>query len=479
MEAVCLPLHRLHRRQQCPASVLTALAMLSIKDINSSLNCIVWLALLACDAGQELVQAIQRAQLQLAPADMQRLASVAARNDVAMLNYKKLTRQLKGHLSRPASALSAQVTPATAAQPGTSADSAQGVQVQQRPQSAMPAAKQASNTLPEQGQTPSSRNSSSGVSSIRTKGGSNRSSRPSSAPARPHGADAASGSSGSNVSREEYVCARAWGRNNREGVSVVSHWFCGSRRDAAAADETAHWMPGHAADAITRGWGLNGPAPWDGAPAAGCCAGSAAAADGAAAAGSGCGNSQGHDVVPAWMIGADALHGTCRIRQPFGETLTAAAGAAAVAAETDGDGMQGKQVAAQLAPADLRPVPEDSHCRPASAGVMSQRPASAGPSCMRPGTQSQQQQQQQHLWDHVDSKLSGRRQQQQRPMSAVSAMHSSPNKAAASSGIHRPVALGLGELMIMGRSSSGVGLAERRRLVQSQQQDLLAVRMLS
>jgi hypothetical protein len=174
-------------------------------------------------------------------------------------------------------------------------------------------------------------------------------------------------------------------------------------------------------------------------------------------------------VVPAWMIGADALHGTCRISQPFGETMTAAGGAAAVA--TQGTGSEGReqQGLVQMAPADLRVVAGGSQCRPASAGALAQRSASAGPSCMRPGAQSQQQQ-----WGHVD-----RQQQLQRPMSAVLVRRSSPSKAAADSGAHSPVALGLGALLITGRSSSGVGLAERRRLVQSQQQDLLAVRMLS
>jgi hypothetical protein len=190
----------------------------------------------------------------------------------------------------------------------------------------------------------------------------------------------------------------------------------------------------------------------------------------------GCDKSPGHDVVPAWMIGADALQGTCRISHPFGRTMPAAAGAAAAA--TEGTGREGReqQVLAELVPVGLRVVAGGGQCRPASSRVLAQRPASAGPSCMRPGTHIYQHHQQ--AWDHVDGSPDCRQQQLQQPMSALLVRRSSPSKAAAKSRAHRAVALGLGDLVITGRSSSSVGLAERRRLVQSQQQELMAVRLL-
>lgn len=452
----------------------------------------------AAAAGQELVQAMQRAQVQLAPAEAQHLA-VALQNNLGLLNYKKLTRQLKGRVSRPASALAAPAT-APAAEGQGAAVTAVGEASAMRQQQQQKGAAEAQRWQRPQTALPGSRLSSGGDANGRSMatgptqeacskcsnnsatvcGSKLGSSRPSSAPARPSKAGTNSCSNADSAAaafstREEYVCASAWRQSNREGVSAVPHWFCGSRRDAAVAGEAVHWRPGHAADAMTKGWGLNGPAPWDGAPAETCCAGGAAADRAAASAvivGAvsdwACG-----DVVPAWMIGADALHGTCRIGQPFGQTMQSAGQTAAaveddqhVADSRDGAVMQQAQAVGR-------------------GGQWKPRPASAGPCCRQPDSPScyqQQQQQPGQLLSWGQGSVRGGqagRQQLQRPKSAVLG-GCSPTRASGSS---KPqglsVDLGHAELVIAGRSSSRVGLAERRRLVEGQKQDLLAVRMLA
>lgn len=409
-------------------------------------------------SGQELVQAMQQAQVQLSASEAQRLAA-SLLNNAGLLDYKKLTRHLKGRVSRPASAQAAIAAPATAASAaapepsgtGGAGTGDAGVQQQhwQRPQSAVPGSRLPADSHSAAAQGCCSSNSSS-------KAGS----RPRSAPTRPSRSGqhaASSGSAGVNSSREEYVCARTWRGKNREGQSGVSHWFCGTRRDPAAAAETATWRPGHAADALTKGWGLNGPAPWDGAPAAGACCEGAASGGGVVGAGEGA-ELEGawlDDSVPAWMIGADALRGTCRVSLPSGQAAPAGGGAAAAAAARADAGRQQME---RLQPAEV-----------CSGGVLQKRPASAGACRMQAGGR------QQLLWGDGSSSLLQGSTLQRKPRPASAACSASRGGAAVS-GRSAVAAAGL---MITSSSSRGVGLAERRRLVQSQQQDLLAVRQLS
>lgn len=198
----------------------------------------------------------------------------------------------------------------------------------------------------------------------------------------------------------------------------MSHWFAGSRRDAVVAAETTQWRPGPAAAALAVGWGLNGPAPWSGVHADDGGDGGSAGAEFAAAAdvqaAVGFDGSSGSDVVPAWMVGADALHGTCRISQPFGDEVAAAATGLGL-----GGVVQSCAGVERLQPA-------------AAAATPPQRPQSAGARLQRPGS------------SHGRLKTQSDR------------------------------------LVVSCRSGggSGMGLAERRRLMQSEQQDLQAVRML-
>lgn len=407
-----------------------------------------WCGLLsvAVAAGQELVQALQQVQVQLSASEAQRLAA-SLRNNAGLLDYKKLTRQLKGHMSHPASAQPAIAVPATAAaaEPAAAGSTGTGdAGVQQhwrRPPSAVPGPR-----LPADSHSAAVQVCCSNSSSSETGGSS--SSRPRSAPSRPSGSSASRGGAGINVSREEYVCARNWRGKNRQGQSVVSHWFCGTRWDPAAAAETATWRPGHAADALTKGWGLNGPAPWDGVPAAeaACCV-DAAAGGGAAAAMAGGGQGAWlDDTVPAWMAGADTLHGTCRISVPFEQAAPAGGGAAAARADA------GQPQIDRLQPSET-----------GQGGVPHKRPASAGPCRVQAGGR------QQLLWGDGSSSLQGSNlQRKPRPMSAASGRGGAGRPAVAAAG-----------LVITRSSCTGVGLAERRRLVQSQQQDLAAVRLLA
>lgn len=428
--------------------------------------------------------------MQLSPVDAQRLTSALQRSNSSLLNYKKLTRQLKGRMSRPASALAAPVTGALPAELpqqqvsagpqrqqrpqsaglGSAMHVSAGQQRQQRPQSAVLGSARHPFTGSQASETPDSRHEVS--SSVQAVSSSRGSSRPASAPPRPS-QPASSGScccgAGAAVTssaQECNACASSWGSSNRVGVSAVSHWFGGSRRDVAAAAETAHWRPGPAADAITKSWGLNGPAPWDpDAPFSGTIGSQADSAAAAAAVGAcggglegGCSDGGSPDVVPAWLIGADAVYGTCKASQPFGCMLTAAA------AQGQSLGEAVDVAVDQLMPAERHSLTGYGQ-RPSSAAPKAaaecKRPSSAGPRLVGPGAQARQQQQQQMPWagSRVGSP-SKQHQSHQRPMSACQPQRRCMDLAS-------------------GGAACRVGLAEQRRLRESQQQDLLAVRLLT
>jgi hypothetical protein len=433
---------------------------------------------------------MQHAQLPLSPSDAQHLMA-ALTDNVGLLNYKKLTRQLKGRVTRPASAAAAPASSAPlAAHTTASADGgSQQQQQRQRPQSAVPVCRSqrggvlfvpeaAADTACLEQAAPHDKL----IGSIPHS--KHVGSRPSTAPARPCAVAAASSH---NHGSGKGIAKNPWSRCNKEGVSVVSHWFCGSRRDGAAAAETLHWRPGPAADGIIKGWGLHGPAPWDGAPdAAGPaddwpvdCAGGGS--DGMTESGSmqGQGRDIGStDVIPAWMCGADAVHGTCRISQPFGSSTAATAGAVGMGVSQQLDGQQ-EGVTGQSNLAASCSTAGSALQQPAA---VLQRRASAGP-CYRQAdghAEAQQQQyQQQKKWQQswigpaVSSHSPGKQPQPQRPLSAGCSVHrpGSAGQLRSAAGVHRG-------MMMSGSSTCSVGLAERRRLLSQQQQDLLAVRML-
>jgi len=421
-------------------------------------------------AGQELAQAMQHAQLQLSAPEAQHLAT-ALQNNTGLLDYKKLTRQLKGHVSRPASALAAH-TPLAAAGVAA-AQQSQPLQdhqqqarpgPQQRPQSAL------SRPQAWQGDSPAAAAAAAAATSAHCGGTVARavsgSSRPSTAPARPC-RPASAAAACRNSSQEAMACASSWRRSNREGVSGVSHWFGGSRRDAAAAAETTSWRPGHAADALSKGWGLNGAAPWTGSHTAAQAAATAADAVDSCAGDDAAGPSEPQDVVPAWLIGADALQGTSKVLQPFG-------GRAGTGCFTAGDFEdEGPSIAAEpLYPAARPSSSRCSHRQGASTAASMRRPLSAGPCCRQSATQPQDASQ--------ADRSTGSPKQLQQPMSAVAGGCRQRGPDVCGSG---SVLLGAGAgsqgLVVASSGRCSVGLAERRRLLQTQQQDLLAVRMLS
>jgi hypothetical protein len=436
-------------------------------------------------AAPELLQAMQHAQLPLSPSDAQHLMA-ALTDNVGLLNYKKLTRQLKGRITRPASASAAPASSAQATQPV--AGGAPQQQQRQRPLSAMPGGRSQRSGLLSHVvfQAAADVACLEHTQQDRLKGSMSHSksagSRPSTASARPCAAAAASSHGSGKGSAKN-----PWSRCNKEGVSVVSHWFCGSRRDGAAAAETLHWRPGPAADGIIKGWGLHGPAPWDGAPAA---AGAAedwhAGCAGGALHGAGEGGSlqeQGRyngstDIVPAWMCGADAVHGTCRISQPFGSAPCAATVGEMGMGESQQVDRQQEGVTSQVYPAASSSTAGSALQQPAAAVL--QRPASAGPCYRQAGRhveeqQQKQQQPQQQEWTGpaVGSNSRSKQLQPQRPLSAGCSV-----RRPSSAGQLRCAAVAHKDLVMGGSSTCGVGLAERRRLLSQQQQDLLAVRML-
>lgn len=235
--------------------------------------------------------------------------------------------------------------------------------------------------------------------------------------------------------------------------------------------QTTSWRPGHAADALSKGWGLNGAAPWTGSHTGAQAAATATDAVDSCAGDDAAGPCEPQDVVPAWLIGADALQGTSKVLQPFG-------GREGTACFTAGSAEgEGPPVAAEpLYPAAR---PSSSRCShrhqgaPPATGM--RRPLSAGPCCRQSATQPQDPSQ-----ADGRSVSTGSHKQLQRPMSAVAGGWRQRGPDVCGSG---SVLLGAGSgsqgLAVTSSGRCSVGLAERRRLLQTQQQDLLTVRMLS
>lgn len=274
-------------------------------------------------------------QLKLSPHDTQRLLS-ALKDNAGLLNYKKLTRQLKGRVSRPNSAQqqlqpqpqqAAAVTAVAAAGKPTQYVVDRMLHLQQQQQHGFSSLAPEVDTQPSRPSTAPARAQQTGISGVR-----------------PSAAAAADG---------------------------VDLWFAGSSRgQVAAAAALRAWSPTHAAEQVIDNATMSRTVPvsvlQDASPA-----GDGGAARSTSAAGAG----HVSDILPGWVVGANPVHGTCKVVQPFGSCVGTPAAAidAAPAAPTAAVGTAVDPVGAAVAAPVSRSV---DFMRMA---VHRPRPASASP----------------------------------------------------------------------------------------------------
>lgn len=440
-------------------------------------------AALYVPAAAELESSLQAAQLHLSPVDTQRLLA-ALKDNAGLMNYKKLTKQLKGRVSRPNSAQhqsQQQSVPATAELvnvPAAEAKPASSIECQLLQQT----------QLLQQAITSSST--------------AKRFSRPCTAPA-----------------RSQQTSARA--APSHPGVSFVdtSLWFSGIGQDAAAAAEVNAWSPTHALEHALENAVLTKEAPYpveaeDAAAAATPCAEGSRQVITSVNSTTGSSGS-GHDMVPGWVIGADLVHGTFKVVQPFDHAravaCTAEAGgvvteqppipaaegqaeAAAAACSSSNGSSAGlaltqtyRQRSASAWPCTGRSN-SSRYIRPVSAGYSSTGSSSIVPCDLglsvagRPASSSCMSMSE--LLPAASNAGTGaaaasHMQQASRPRSATAA-HRGTSRI--NERCHSKIKGGgfvVGSLAATCQgSSSTIGLAERRRVQEGVQQDLAAVRLL-
>jgi hypothetical protein len=203
----------------------------------------------------------------------------------------------------------------------------------------------------------------------------------------------------------------------------VCHWFAGSARDAASAGATAQWRPRQDLVAGQQ------------CVAAGRCAAPADASQQLQ-------QSAGCDGVAAWLVGADGFTGGFKVQQPFGPGCSPQLAACA------GDPASGRQHSDRW-----QESTRASWARPVS--------AAAGASRARP-----------HSSSHPAAAC--------RPPSAQRRSSVADGGGGGGVGGRATSTVGVtGAVSVLSHPQRTLSLAERRRLRESERQDVLAVRRLA